>query len=497
MKINSEHRAIDKFYKRRDRYDIPDWQREEVWSVEKKQLLIDSILRGWKLPKFYFLRSTDDPEQFEVVDGQQRLAAIFEFFDNTLPLSKESAARFAGTHYKDLTPIISDAFDDFEIEYDEIVDADETEIKEFFQRLQQGLPLTSSERLNAVHSKLRDFCKTLVGHQFFAQKVGFANKRYSHFDVLTKVAAIEIDGLATGLRFEDLKATFHSQSGFSSTSAVAKNLLASLDYLDKAFPQKCVELRNRTIVQSVITLAARLVATGRAAGHEARFRDFITGFAAELSHQVELGIEATDPDYLEFQHSVNANVRGGAKARHEIMLRKMLRADPIFGEVFDPAIVAQSGLSGDIAKIGKSVRDLVEKANGAYAAKHGSDLFKATNKTVAALGALSAPIDSLEAYKGLLEDLYFVFWESTGNRLDGVVPVSFTDVRDLRTDLQHDVDHGKPGEIAAKKKKLNAVFVKYAGSSTPATLAPERFPVVQANLLAAIENDLKALLGTL
>ena len=81
MDISPGHRAIDKIYKRRDRYDIPDWQREEVWDDAKKRRLIDSILRGWKLPKFYFLKTSEDPEEFEVVDGQQRLAAIFGFFE--------------------------------------------------------------------------------------------------------------------------------------------------------------------------------------------------------------------------------------------------------------------------------------------------------------------------------------------------------------------------------------------------------------------------------
>jgi hypothetical protein len=28
MKMTAERRALDKIYRRRDRYDIPDWQRE-------------------------------------------------------------------------------------------------------------------------------------------------------------------------------------------------------------------------------------------------------------------------------------------------------------------------------------------------------------------------------------------------------------------------------------------------------------------------------------
>ena len=142
MQMRAEKRALDKIYKRRDRYEIPDWQREVVWPDEKKRLLIDSILRGWKLPKFYFLKVSSDPDEYEVVDGQQRLMAIWEFRDNELSLSSESARLHRAQYFKDLPEHISDRFDDYEIEFDEITDADERDLKEFFQRLQLGLPLT-------------------------------------------------------------------------------------------------------------------------------------------------------------------------------------------------------------------------------------------------------------------------------------------------------------------------------------------------------------------
>ena len=76
MDMQSKSRAIDKVYKRRDRYEIPEWQREEVWSEDSQRKLIDTILRGWHLPKFYFLASDTEEGYFEVVDGQQRLSAI-------------------------------------------------------------------------------------------------------------------------------------------------------------------------------------------------------------------------------------------------------------------------------------------------------------------------------------------------------------------------------------------------------------------------------------
>lgn len=494
MKMLSKKRALDKIYKRRDRYEIPDWQRDEVWQDGKKQQLIDTILRNWKLPKFYFVKTNDEPEEFEVVDGQQRLTAIFEFFDNEIPLAAQSAKDFGAKFYRDLPSDISDGFDDFEIEYDEISEATEEELKNFFQRLQQGLPLTSSEKLNAVHSALRDFCRSMVEHSFFKTKIRFSDKRYAYFDVASKVAAIEIEGLETGLRFDDIKEIFVGQARFSEKSAAAKRIIETLDFLDRAFPAKSPELRNRSLVQSFATLASQIVRSSKSSGFETKFYNFVKIFLAEYSKQVELGLNATDQDYVQFQRTINANVRGAAKIRHGILLRKLLRIDPAFVDLLDQSVVLESGMSADIKRLSDSIGDLIEKVNAKFSAKHGDDLIKATNKTNAAIRRFAKPVRDYVGYKDFISDLYFVFREGVGTRLSGNVPASFTDINLLRTDVQHDIDHGKQSDVSSKRKKISGAFGKYATGSTPVTLAPERFPVFQASLLAAIERDLRQLL---
>lgn len=248
MEMRADSRELDKIYKRRDRYEIPEWQRQKVWSQSKKQSLIDTILRGWKLPKFYFQKISDDPETFEVVDGQQRLAAIFEFFDNDLELAAASAKRFGGKTYRDLHDTYVDLIDDYKIEFDVIEDADEADVKDLFQRLQEGLPTTSSEKLNSIHSNLRNFVMKLTKHPFF-DKVAASDRRYGHFDIMSKVAAIEIDGIDVGLRYDDLRAVFKSQATFSAQSNVAKRLKETLDFVDAGFKDWSPLLRNRTIGQ--------------------------------------------------------------------------------------------------------------------------------------------------------------------------------------------------------------------------------------------------------
>ena len=485
MKMTPGRRALDKVYKRRDRYEVPEWQRGEVWDLSKKQQLIDSILRGWKLPKLYFVKTAAN--EYEVVDGQQRLTAIYEFFSNELPLDAKTTAEFGGPFYKDLPPKASDAFDDFEIEFDEIEAATEEELRQFFQRLQEGLPLTSSEKLNAVNSRLRDFCRSVARHAFMKDRIAVPDTRYAHFDIISKVAAVEIEGIGTGLRFDDLKEIFEAQSNFSSTSAVATRIKTALDFLGDAFSVKAPMLKNRTIVQSVVTFACRLISTGKAKGLEKKLADFVEQFLNELGQQVELGQAATDYDYIRFQKSINANIKAGPRIRHEILLRKAFMYDSELADAFDPSALVESGLGGRIAELSGTIGSQIGKLNTVYAAKHGDDLFKATNRTTQAILNLGKPIRDFAAYKSLIDDLYFVFKESIGTRLGDDPPQAFRDVNVLRTDLQHDVDHGEKSKVKAKRKKIGATFKTYSGAESPEVMDPTRFILVQANLLSALE----------
>ena len=60
---------------------IPDVQRELVWTKSQNQLLIDSLFKDFDIPKIYFRDvETDGKRVYAVIDGQQRLHAIFSFF---------------------------------------------------------------------------------------------------------------------------------------------------------------------------------------------------------------------------------------------------------------------------------------------------------------------------------------------------------------------------------------------------------------------------------
>ena len=92
-----EARTLSWWFDQQDNIDLePPYQRRaHLWSLSDKQFLIDSILNGYDIPKLYIadfgfgavqLR-TRPQRQYAVIDGKQRLGAIFEFFQGKLPLA--------------------------------------------------------------------------------------------------------------------------------------------------------------------------------------------------------------------------------------------------------------------------------------------------------------------------------------------------------------------------------------------------------------------------
>ncbi|MDR4306557.1 DUF262 domain-containing protein [Chelatococcus sambhunathii] len=58
------------------------YQRKLVWQIFEKQKLIDSILKDYPLPLFLLAEKAGSPVIWEVIDGMQRLNAIFSFIEN-------------------------------------------------------------------------------------------------------------------------------------------------------------------------------------------------------------------------------------------------------------------------------------------------------------------------------------------------------------------------------------------------------------------------------
>ena len=79
---------IQKFINVRHKYEVDlTYQRpKKAWSLADKQCLIDTILRGEPMPLF-FLNLNSKEGLYYIVDGQQKLDAIKDFYDNKIKLN--------------------------------------------------------------------------------------------------------------------------------------------------------------------------------------------------------------------------------------------------------------------------------------------------------------------------------------------------------------------------------------------------------------------------
>ena len=142
----------------------PDFQRQaNVWDVKRKARLIESILLKIPLPSFYF--SEDLNGGYAVVDGLQRLCAVFHF-KNAALLNSSTGASLAplrlkglqylkeldGKAYPDLDRKFQRRISELEITAN-IIRANTPSAVKFnvFARLNQGgMPLTAQEIRNAI-----------------------------------------------------------------------------------------------------------------------------------------------------------------------------------------------------------------------------------------------------------------------------------------------------------------------------------------------------------
>lgn len=88
----------------------PEYQRRQVWEPKKRSLFIESLLMNLPVPPVFLFEV--DYSRYEVIDGQQRLSAIADFYENRFKLTGlEKWPGLNGRTYADLPPVIQRGLD--------------------------------------------------------------------------------------------------------------------------------------------------------------------------------------------------------------------------------------------------------------------------------------------------------------------------------------------------------------------------------------------------
>lgn len=153
-----------------------EYQRGLSWTGLQKLMFIDSIFRGYSIPAFYF--HIIQPSAggitntfYDIVDGQQRIDSIYDYFEGAFSLLDPSAdtdfrfpnfvknikCPWAGKRFDELEENLKDEIKNTKVVVYKISSTDENEIRDLFIRLQGGTPLTPQDKRDSWPGNFTEF----------------------------------------------------------------------------------------------------------------------------------------------------------------------------------------------------------------------------------------------------------------------------------------------------------------------------------------------------
>jgi hypothetical protein len=415
-----------------------EYQRGAVWKPPQQKRLIDSVLRGYPLPMIYLLRKRQEfrgeyHTSYDVIDGQQRINAMSEFFNNKFPLfdPKEDAkeARFprfievqscdwGRKRFEDLTPDLKARFLNSEIAVVEVEveAANDNEARDLFVRLQAGLPLTAQEKRDAWPGQLPLYISRLAGrhteagHPFFDLIKRSAGRKAMDDGTTPDDARGAYRQLCAGwlmlfmerwsggpeafldVSNKRIDEFYYEHIDFDKTSAEAKRFEKNLQKAyEVLFKPKAKKLKPYEALHVLLLIDVLL--DGYAPDWESRFEDSLDAFRAKLSDATKKAREGEEagPFWNRFGIFTRASSdrKDSIATRHQFFLTTMystlkprsLDKDRIFGPLDKEYIYYRD-------KMLCQVCDHDKKVEWSDAEFHHVDGYASGGKTMAANGAL-------------------------------------------------------------------------------------------------------------
>jgi Protein of unknown function DUF262 len=221
-----------------------EFQRNSVWPRVAKAYLIDTILSNRPIPQLFIQRYTSAQTgrpNYRVIDGQQRLRAVFEFLDDRFPLGKGSGKKLEKRRFSALPQSLKDRIWDYDFVVDELSGYSDRDVRDLFVRMNKYVVRLSPQELRHAreHGAFYNFVEKLGAMDFWREQKVFTPTQ------LSRMRSVEFSAELTILLIEgpqDKKAAIdlyygEYQSAFKAGPEVEAQLLAYFDWLRKALPE--------------------------------------------------------------------------------------------------------------------------------------------------------------------------------------------------------------------------------------------------------------------
>jgi hypothetical protein len=280
-----------------------DYQRESAWDLNQKKLLIDSIFRGYDIPKFYLWKidlktintqnsypdgdtkdryrtmlqqkviQNNDPNPyiFEAVDGQQRLRTILEFMGKNPPnqfvyrgiwntpfTTLSDTPMAMGREYALLNPQQQLFFESKSLSIVILEDTIISEVRDMFLRLQNGTPLNAQQKRDAIGSNIGKVARDIAKQKFLSNSVNFDNFASDHIRLSSQMLNLEVSGGIESCTSKNLDKLYKR---FPSNVVVPQDIITKTkktnEILGDIFQKKCPNI-NRSFALSLYWLISKI-----------------------------------------------------------------------------------------------------------------------------------------------------------------------------------------------------------------------------------------------
>ena len=264
-----------------------------------------------------------------IVDGQQRLNAIWRFRDGKgdpkkiIDLSEEYSSDLIKTNvgkkkYAELTPDFQDRFDGYPIPVIYLADYDDEEVRDVFRRLQHGKPLNVGENLNAYAGTIVITMRSLAEHKFFKDIISVKAKRYKHYHIAAILMYLEEEGIKDISPYY-LYDFFEKNKKINTSSKVYSKVISVLNFLEKTFCSRTGELYKVSWIVTLYVVTSHLVEHYAMNSHMQNLKNFFFDFYQRV-------LREEDKELVSFKFAVSRGTTSEAniKLRYYVMLKRFL-----------------------------------------------------------------------------------------------------------------------------------------------------------------------------
>lgn len=225
----------------------PQYQRSPVWNEKRKKLLIDSIFSEYDIPKFYFNKLNQNQFfDYEVADGQQRLRAIHEFYNNEFSALKVQTENqcYNNINYEDLDEDSKSKFLNYSLTITILIDVSTEKVREIFSRLQMGVGLNQAELRRAIASNISFYVQSIIENHTFFDNCGIKDSRNKHQDYIDHCVGYLHNGFKKDLKGINLREVYIDLSA-ADLSQLTTHITKILSLMEKVNTYKKGIFKNK------------------------------------------------------------------------------------------------------------------------------------------------------------------------------------------------------------------------------------------------------------